>query len=169
MYTTATGVLLAMAIAAMATPALAGDCAAAARSAMLTSGHQPRSLISTKTDAQGKQSVTRQIQTETDKFVQLPNGQWYSMGIAIKDLNDDTATMKLTCRSSASDLLNGEPTVVYQLHTEVEGFVTDNKTWVSAKNLILKSETSEDGARISTLYDYGHVTPPANAKPMGVK
>ena len=50
-------VIILMALATLAAPSLADDCVAAARSAMLSSGHLPRTLTITKTDAQGKQSV----------------------------------------------------------------------------------------------------------------
>lgn len=165
----ASRVVFLLAVAAVATPALADDCAAAAKNAMLNSGLTPRSLISTSTDAQGKPSVTRQVQTEADKFVQLPNGQWYSMGIAIKDLTDDTKTAKITCQSSGSDVVNGSPAVVYLVHIEDEGSVVDDKMWISSKSLVLKSETNQQGAHITTLYDYDHIVPPANYKSMGRK
>jgi hypothetical protein len=35
--------------------------------------------------------------------------------------------------------------------------------------MILKSEGTVDGAHYTTGYDYAHVTPPANAIPMGGK
>jgi hypothetical protein len=44
---------------------------------------------------------------------------------------------------------------------------SDVKIWVSSGNLITKSEGSMEGARYSAVYDYAHVTPPADAVRMG--
>jgi hypothetical protein len=38
---------------------------------------------------------------------------------------------------------------------------------VSARNLILKSEAVIEATHYSTEYDFSHVTPPANAMPLG--
>jgi hypothetical protein len=160
-------VLIAFTLAAAAAPVFADDCVAA-RSAMLDSGHRPHTATTTKTDGQGKKTVTRQIQTVTNKYVQTPDGKWYAMNIAIKDLNDlDSA--KLTCRRSGSDSVNGASATVYEVHMDNEGTVTDSKIWVSSSNLILKSESSVEGSRISTEFDFTHATPPANAIAMGGK
>lgn len=47
--------------------------------------------------------------------------------------------------------------------------ISDNKVWVSSKNLIVKSEGIIGGAHYTTEYDFGHVTPPANPISMGAK
>jgi hypothetical protein len=156
-----------LAFAVLTAPALADDCATV-KSAMLNSGHTPHSLIVTQTDGQGKMTVSRQVQTVDNKYVQRPDGRWYAMNIAIKDLNDDLSGL-LTCRRSGSDNVNGEVTAVYQVHMNLESEVTDQKIWVSLKNMVLKSEGAIEGVRYTTDYDYAHVTPPANAMPMGRK
>ena len=167
MYIETPRTLIALACAVLTAPALADDCATV-KSAMLNSGHTPHSLILTQTDGQGKKTVTRQVQTVDNKYVQRSDGKWYAMNIAIKDLNDDLSGL-LTCRRSGSDSVNGEFTVVYQVHMNLEGQVSDQKIWVSSKNMILKSEGVIEGARYTTDYDFAHVTPPANAIPMGGK
>lgn len=158
-------ILVLMALAAVATQALADDCSAA-RSAMLNSGHTPNSSTTTRVDGTGKKVVTRQIQTVTNKYVQTADGKWHAMDIAIKDLDDDIDA-KLTCRGGGSDSVNGEFAVVYEVHLDNAGSISDNKMWVSSKNLILKSEAIIEGAHYTTEYDYAHVAPPANAMPMG--
>jgi hypothetical protein len=160
-------ILIALTFAAFSAPALSDDCATV-KSAMLNSGHTPNSLIITKTDGQGKKTVTRQVQTVDNKYVQMPNGKWYAMSIAIKDLNDDLSGV-LTCRRSGSDSVSGESTAVYEVHMNLEGQISDRKCWVSSKNLILKTEGVMEGAHYTTEYDFAHVTPPANAIPMGGK
>jgi hypothetical protein len=158
-------VLVLIAFLGLATHALADDCAEA-RSAMVNSGHTPHTVTVTRNDVQGKKVVTRQVQTVTNKYVQTEDGKWYAMNIAMKDLDDDKDA-KLTCRSGGGDSVNGESTAVYQVHRDDAGSISDTKMWVSAKNLVLKSEGIVEGVHYTTEYDYAHVTPPANAVPMG--
>jgi outer membrane lipoprotein-sorting protein len=167
MYIETPRALIALAFTALTAQALADDCATV-KSAMLNSGHTPHSVILTRTDGQGKNTVTRQVQTVDNKYVQRPDGKWYAMNIAIKDLNDDLSGLQ-TCRRSGSDSVGGELTAVYEVRMKQEDEVTDQKLWVSSKNMILKSEGTVDGAHYTTEYDYAHVTPPANAIPMGGK
>ena len=150
-----------------AIPALADDCAIAAKNAMLAAAQKPMSTITTKTSAQGKQSVTRTVQTETNKYIQLESGEWYSMDIGIKDLIDDTKSTKVICKRSGTDMVNGQPAIFYELQLDLDGVTMETKTWVSSQNLILKSEGIEGGSHYTTVYDSSHVTPPANAKRMG--
>jgi len=167
MYIDNSRTLIALAFAVLTAPALADDCATV-KSAMLNSGHTPHSVILTRTDGQGKQTVTRQVQTVDNKYVQRPDGKWYAMNIAIKDLNDDLSGLQ-TCRRSGSDSVSGAVTAVYEVRMKEEDEVTDQKLWVSSKNMILKSEGTVEGAHYTTEYDYAHVTPPANAISMGGK
>jgi hypothetical protein len=154
-------------ISAFAMPAWADDCATAAKSALVNSGRTPVSISTTKTDAQGKKSTTRTIQTVTNKYVQTATGKWYSMNIAIKDLIDDTKTTQVTCRRSGADTVNGDPVATYEVQMTHDDVMNESKIWVSSKNLITKSEGSIEGARYSAVYDYTNVTPPANAARMG--
>jgi hypothetical protein len=169
MFNQAHQALLLMAIAAFATPALADDCATAAKNALVNSGRTPKSSVTTSIDAQGKKSTTRTVQTVTDKYVETVDGKWYSLGIAIKDLIDDVNTTKVTCRRSGSDTVNGEPAAVYEIQLSTEGDTNDAKLWVSSKSLVMKSEGSAEGTRFVTAYDYTHVTAPTGAVPMGGK
>jgi hypothetical protein len=155
------------AISAFAMPALAEDCAPAAKSAMVNSGRTPASVSTTKTDSQGKKSTTRTIQAVTNKYVQTASGKWYSMNIAIKDLIDDTKTMQVTCRRRGADTVNADAVTTYEIQVADGDVMSDSKIWVSSKNLITKSEGSIEGARYSSVYDYANVTPPAGATPMG--
>jgi hypothetical protein len=167
MYIENSRVMIALAFAILSAPTLADDCTTV-KSAMLNSGHTPHSLIITKTDGQGKKTVTRQVQTVDNKYVQTPDGKWYAMNIAIKDLNDDLSGL-LTCRRSGSESVSGESTAAYDVHMNLEGSISDQRVWVSSKNLILKSEGVIEGAHYTTQYDFGRVTPPANAISMGGK
>jgi hypothetical protein len=160
-------VLTALGFVILVAPALADDCTTV-KSAMLSSGHTPHSVLVTKIDGQGKKTVTRQVQTVDNKYVQTPAGKWYAMNIAIKDLNNDLSGVQ-SCRRSASESLSGESTTVYDVHMNLEGSISDNRVWVSSKNLVLKSEAVIEGVHYTTEYDFIHVTPPANAVPMGGK
>ena len=146
-------------------PAFADDCAAV-KTAMLNSGHTPHTAVVTATDAQGKKTVTRQVQTVDNKYVQTADGKWHAMNIAIKDLNENTSSVK-TCRQTGSDNVAGESTLVYAVHTYLEGTSGDQKMWVSSKNRIVKAEITMEGARYTTEYDFAHVAAPADAVPMG--
>jgi hypothetical protein len=150
-------------------PALAEDCAAAAKGAMLATAQKPVSTITTKTSAQGKKTVTRTVQTQTDKYVQTESGEWYAMDIAIKDLIDDTKSTKVICKRTGSDLVNGQPATFYELQLDMDGTMLASKIWVSSQGFILKSEGNEGTVHHITVYDSAHVTPPPNAKRMGSK
>jgi hypothetical protein len=169
MFNQAHRALILTALSAFAVPALADDCAPAATSAVWNSANTPVSTTTTKTDSQGKNSTSRTIQTTTNKYVQSANGKWYSMNISIKDVMDERNTTKVTCRRSGRDTVNGEPAATYEVQVDKDAYMNDGKIWVSAKNLIMKSEGSIEGACYSTVYDYAHVTPPADAAPMGGK
>lgn len=162
-----TRILIALSVAVFTAPALGDDCATV-KSAMLNSGHTPHSVQITKTDNQGKKTVTHQVQTVDNKYVQMPNGKWFAMNIAIKDLNDDLSGVQ-TCRRSGSDSLGGESTAVYDVHSTIQGSISDSRIWLSSKNLILKSEGLIQGDHYTTEYDFGHATPPANAVSLGGK
>lgn len=160
-------ILIVLAFAVLTAPVRADDCTMV-KSAMLNSGHTPNSMLITKTDGQGKKTLTRQVQTVDNKYVQTPDGKWYAMNIAIKDLNDNLSGV-LTCRRSGSESVSGESTAVYEVHMNLDGSSSDGRVWVSSKNLILKSERVLGGAHYTTEYDFGHIMPPANAIPMGGK
>jgi hypothetical protein len=156
---------MAFAITVSTAPALADDCATV-KSAMLNSGHTPHSVTVTMTDGQGKKTVTRQVQTVDNKYVQTPDGKWYAMNIAIKDLDDDLSGL-LMCRRSGSESVGGDTAAVYEVHMNLAGETRDEKLWVSSSNRVLKSEGVKEGARYTTEYDFARVTPPANAISMG--
>jgi hypothetical protein len=88
------------------------------------------------------------------------------MHIAIKDLDDDLSGVQ-TCRRSGSDSVSGEVAVVYEVHMDLDGQVSDQELWVSSRNMVLKSERTIEGAHYITEYDFAHATPTANAIPMG--
>ena len=101
MYIVDSCVLISLGFVALAAPVLADDCTTV-KSAMLNSGHTPHSVLVTKIDGQGRKTVTRQVQTLDNKYVQTPDGKWYAMNIAIKDLNNDLSGVQ-TCRRGGSE------------------------------------------------------------------
>ena len=125
MYIDNSRVVIALAFAVLTAPALADDCTTV-KSAMLNSGHTPKSSSTTKTDGQGKKTMTRLVQTVDNKYVQTPDGKWYAMNIAIKDLDDNLSGV-LTCRRSGSESLSGASTAVYDVHMNLEGSISDNR------------------------------------------
>jgi hypothetical protein len=153
------------AFAAFAAPAFADDCAAV-RSAMMTGAKMPYTTTITKIDGQGRKTVSQVIQTATTKYVQT-HGKWLSMNISEKDLLDNLKVTKITCVRIGMDSTNGQPAAIYKVHTENDGTVLDEKMWISAKGLPLKSEALVDGTTYESLYDLAHAQPPADAKPVG--
>jgi hypothetical protein len=158
-------ILVALGFVLLAAPALADDCATV-KGAMLDTGRTPHSLVLTKTDGQGKKTVTHQVQTVDNKYVQTADGTWHAMNIALKDFDDDLSGLQ-TCRRVGNESVGGESTACYDVHMSQDGEQSDAKIWVSSKNLILKSETVLEGSHYTTEYDFAHVTPPANAIPLG--
>jgi hypothetical protein len=165
MYIENSRVLFAFALAVSTGSAFADDCSTV-KNAMLGTGRTPHSLILTKTDGQGKKTVTHQVQTVDNKYVQTADGKWHAMNIAIKDLDDDLSGVQ-TCHRSGNESVSGESTAVYDVHMNQDGDQSEARIWVSSKNLMLKSETVLEGGHYTTEYDFSHVTPPANATPMG--
>lgn len=157
--------LIGIVLAGASAAAFADDCAVA-KSAMLDSGRKPHSVTVTSIDAQGKQVLTRQVQTETKKYVQTKDGKWFVMDIAIKDLNDNTDGVK-NCSRVGSDTVNGVAATVYALSFDQGGTLVQQKIWISSGNLILKSEGSVNGGRMVTVPDYSNIAVPANATPVG--
>jgi hypothetical protein len=86
MYIDTPRTLIALAFTVLTAPTLADECAPV-KGAMLNSGHTPHTVILTRTDGQGKKTVTRQVQTVDNEYMQTADGKWYAMNIAIKDLN----------------------------------------------------------------------------------
>jgi hypothetical protein len=84
------------------------------------------------------------------------------------DLIDDTKSTKGICKRSASDIVNGQPATFYELQLDTEGTILESRTWVSSKGFISKSEGDEGTIHHTTVYDSSRVTPPPNAKRMGV-
>ena len=147
--------------------ALADDCT----TAMLTTAQRAYSTVTFGTDAHGKPKTLRMVQTQTAQYIQTLDGVWHSVGITVKDkldaATDDLKTSKVICQRSGIDITDGTPTMVYAVHRDNEGDVSDSKVWISANHLILKVESTQSGGHYTTTYDYANVTPPPNAKPMG--
>lgn len=151
-----------MAAACVAVQVLAEDCA----TAVWNSGTTPVSTTTTQVDSKGKTSISRTVQTMTDKYIQTENGQWHSVSISMKDLIDDRKSTKVTCRRIGSDTVNGVPTITYDVREENEDATVEGKIWTSRENRVLKFEGGAEGVRFTTMYDYAHVTPPAGAMPL---
>jgi hypothetical protein len=153
----------------LSAPALADECS----SAMLASAQKPVSMQATETDAHGKQKQMRMVQTANTVYILDENGQWKSMSATLKEKYDATVgelkTSKTTCQRVGSDSVNGASTTVYAVHVDNEGSISDNKIWVAANQLVLKSDSLIEGTRYVSVYDYAHLTPPANATPVGPK
>jgi hypothetical protein len=151
-----------------AAPAFADDCAAVTASMMATAKTPYKSTIS-RAGKDGKPLISHMVQTPTAKYVET-DGKWVTMPISSQDMIDQLGemlkTVKMTCRLDGSQSVNGQPASIYLVHTENDGTVSDNKIWISAQNLPLKSEINVDGRQYVSTYDYSDVQPPAGAPPV---
>lgn len=133
---------------------------------MTNGAKTPFTTTITKSDGQGRKTVSQVIQTATNKYVQS-HGKWYAMRISENDLLDTLKATKMTCLRIGTDSANGQPAVIYKVHRENDGTSLDEKTWISAKGLPLKSEARADGSTYESMYDFTHAQPPASATPLG--
>jgi enamine deaminase RidA (YjgF/YER057c/UK114 family) len=159
------------ALAFSASPALADDCATVVAS-MKATAVTPYASTATRTDPQGKPQTRHMIRTTTKTYVE-DHGGWVEMDITSQDLtdtiNEQLKTAKMTCQKVGTEAVNGQATTVYTVHIENEGSISDNKLWLNAKNLPLKTVVKIQGMKADTeaTYDYDHVQAPADAKPIG--
>ncbi|HTZ72053.1 MAG TPA: hypothetical protein VMB71_15465 [Acetobacteraceae bacterium] len=162
-------VIVAVVIGLISARAWAGDCAQvdATMTAMATT---PYSSVVTGTDPEGHPIASRMVQTSTHKYVQT-HGKWIAMAISSKDLLDNLSeerkSGKITCTRAGSGDVNGQPAAIYLVHIESEDIKSASKVWISAQNLVLKSEDSANGMKGSVIYDYTHTDPPKDATPLG--
>ncbi len=159
----------AAALAFISMPAWANDCAAV-DAAMNGAATTPYSSVITRTDAQGHLVTSHMVQTATTKYVET-HGKWVAMNISSKDLLDhlgeERKTAKMTCVGAGSEDVDGQSAAVYHVHIENDGTTSDNKLWISGENRLLKSESTVGGKQYSVSYDYAHIDPPKDAKPLG--
>ena len=161
--------MIVLGLAAFSLPALADECG----TALITTAQAPMTMVETRTDAQGKKATAHSVQTATAKYIQTPDGVWRAIPVTIKEklehADEDLKRAKTTCKREGADVVGGAPVTVYVMHMETDDRISDGKIYVTAAHLILKAEMDISGAHYSTSYDYAHVTPPADAKPMGTR
>jgi hypothetical protein len=140
---------------------------------MLNSAHQPVSVVVTRTDAHGKRSQSGTVQALEKLYVQREDGQWHSVDLSIKDkvdvATDELKTAKLICQRVGVDTVGATGATVYALHVDNDEVISDARLWISSGALILRSDSSANGAQYSAVYDYAHVNPPAHATQDGSK
>ena len=158
----------ATALVVLTTPAIADDCAPV-NTALMTVAKTPYSETITTTDSAGKPVTSHMVQTATTKYIER-NGKWTSLPVSSADLvdtlNEQIKTGKMTCTRVGADSVNGQAAVVYMVHRENEGNVSDAKLWISARNRQLKAEITASGKHFVTMSDYDHVQAPAGATPL---
>jgi hypothetical protein len=150
-----------LAVAPFSLPAIADDCTPA----WIASAQHPASAVVTKIDAHGTETTGKSVQTLTTQYLQTPDGAWTAINSGIKDNLDGLKTTKVSCERVGSETINGVPSTVYTVHVNSDGNVVDGKAWISANSLIQKSDLDIQARHYVTVYDYTHVSPPANAKP----
>jgi hypothetical protein len=150
-------------------PVWADDCTQPTAALMVTA-KTPYSETIVSPGPDGEMVTSHMVQTATGKYVER-NGNWTSMPVSSADLvdtlNDMLKTAKMTCKRTGTEEVNGQPTTVYTVHVENGGAVTDSTLWISAQNRQLKSEMAVNGRHFTATFDYEHVQPPAEAKPLG--
>jgi hypothetical protein len=153
-----------------AAPAFADECSAVT-AAMMMAAKTPYSLTVNRTDKSGKTASAHLVQTATTKYIET-NGIWHSMPLSseemIQALNEKLKAGKMTCTRDGTEAVNGKPATIYAVHMESDGTVSDGRLWVSSDRMV-KSELRLNGSITTTMFDYEHVTPPSDAKPLGTK
>jgi hypothetical protein len=162
--------LAAVTLGSAAAPAFADECSAVT-AAMMTAARTPYSLTVNRTDKSGKTVSAHMVQTATTKYVET-NGVWHSIAVSseemIETLNERLKTGKMTCTRDGTEAVNGKPATIYAVHTENDGTASDGRLWISSDRMV-KSELHLNGSITTTMFDYEHVTPPSDAKPLGAK
>ena len=147
----------------VATPTMADDCTSALRASM----QKPVTTLTSRKDAQGNLIETRVVQLPEVQYVQTTDGQWHSVATSLKDRLDtasaDLKTAKITCQRIGAGTVHGTAAVVYLMHEDQGGDITDSKVWIAA-NLLVRSDLTLAGAHYTTVYDYSHVSAPTHAK-----
>jgi len=155
--------LILLVFAGLTTPAMADDCTTALRASV----QKPVTTLTSREDGHGNLIQTRVVQLPEVQYVQTTDGQWHSVATSIKERIDtateDLKTAKVTCERSGTGTVHRTATVVYLMHEDNGGDITDSKVWIAA-NLIMRSDITLAGAHYTTLFDYAHVSAPANAK-----
>jgi hypothetical protein len=99
----------------------------------------------------------------------LVDGAWrstpMSIGQMVADLAQARANSRQTCRTTADEVVEGEPAAVFDVHVAADGTTSDNRLWVSKKTgLPLQARSIIDaGQTVEQTFSYVGVAPPAQA------
>jgi hypothetical protein len=148
------------------TAAQADDCAVA-MAAIRAGALKPYSATVSMTMS-GKPIFSHIVMTGSKMYIQM-QGTWHTMPMTAKEVLDqmDTVakTAKTTCHRGGAEAVNGQAATIYDVHVENQGNASDNRVWISAAGLPLKTVDRMAGGNVATsVYDYAHVQPPAGVK-----
>jgi hypothetical protein len=133
-------------------------------------------IDSAQTDARlhgGQPRVSESIWTGTADYV-LVRGKWRKGPVDIAEMRkmkDTVETTKRSCSQLREESVNGEPAVVWRIHSQSEAGTNDTDVWIAKNNgLLLKSDVHQDvgGAfgksHIVSRYEYTNVGLPAGVQ-----
>lgn len=111
------------------------------------------------------------IQIDGKMYVKIQNA-WKTSPISEKDaLNQIKENLRsakaFTCRHDRDETIDGEAAAVYKTHQDSEDIKSDAEIWISkSRGLILREvvDHPEDHMRITTHYEYNHVTTPVGVQ-----
>ncbi|MDQ2932336.1 MAG: hypothetical protein M3Y05_16165 [Gemmatimonadota bacterium] len=156
-----------------------GSCAGlyAAQRKLLTTPHHGYSVDSSATDPKlhgGKPLTSESIFTGNAIFT-MYKGTWRRSLMTVDQMRtqeeENIRSAKSTCSVSGNESVNGEATIIYQVHSVTDFGTTDGQEWVSkSRGLPLRTVSRLDvgGAMgrsvIVQRYDYSNVALPAGVK-----
>lgn len=147
-------------------PAFADDCGQLF-DAVAKTARTPHTATITRME-NGKAVTSRMVQTKDRKYIEV-NGEWRWMPIPadleqqLKEMRENT---KITCKKLGSEEIDGQPTTVYTTHVVDLDQVSDNELWLRADGLPVKITSTTEGKTFTSILDYKHAQPPANATPL---
>ena len=149
-----------------AAPALADDCAApiAAMRALPS-----KSYTTTNTDSRaGQIHTSHAVMVNGQLYIEIA-GTWRKSHMTAKamldTINDGLQTSKMTCKRGGSETIAGQFATIYDVHNVNQGHASDNRLWISAAGLPLKTENHiQGGMVVVSIYDYAHAVVPPGVK-----
>jgi hypothetical protein len=97
----------------------------------------------------GKTTQSELITVNGSRYVMV-SGRWAKSPATTTQLREQEAENKknakvFSCKKAGGEMVNGEPTTIYTIHSETEDAKSDGKLWISnLRGLPLKEEASID-------------------------
>jgi hypothetical protein len=147
--------------------ASADDCGVA-WGAMRAGIQKPYASTITITRAGGKPETSHAVMMGDKMYVEV-QGAWHTVPMTstemLADMDQKRKTTKASCQRVGDEIMGGQPSTIYAVHSDNEGKVSDNKIWVSkALGMPVKTESHIGDMVLVSVMDYSNVHTPAGVK-----